>query len=311
LPLTPGHEVVGTVVEAGRNAVDWLERQVVVPTVIPCGYCHHCRSEPDRSCLHPLRVGCDTHGGFASHLVLPARGLCEIDAAELARSGVALADLAALPEAVMAPYEAIARSHLQAGEVAVIVGVGDIGGFGVQLAAVLDAYVIALDTSDEALERAAPLGADHAMNVRGLAPGAVCQALRDHARTRGLRSCCWKIFETSGTAAGQQIAFELMTEGSVLALVGPHGSEIVPVRLGRLAVLDADVLGVRVHAAEHLPSVLDLIVAGDVTLDPLVERRPLGTVNETLRELREDRRPRLRRPVLVPSKVATCAKVAV
>ena len=36
-PLTLGHEVSGTVVEAGAGAEDWLGRQVVVPAVTPCG----------------------------------------------------------------------------------------------------------------------------------------------------------------------------------------------------------------------------------------------------------------------------------
>ncbi len=299
LPLTLGHEVAGTVVLAGRRVTSWLARQVVVPAVIPCGACHHCRSKKDLSCIRPLRVGCDTDGGFASHLVLPARGLCAVDPSELASSGVALADLAVLAEAATAPYEAIARSRLHAGEVAVFVGAGDVGGFGIQIASVLDAHVIALDVSDAALERAAALGAAHTMNVRGRAPAAIRRALQEHARTGGLRACCWKIFETSGTAAGELLAFELLTEGSVLALVGQRSDEPVPVRLGQLAVLDATAHGLRVHATEHVLAALDLVMAGDVAIEPLIERRPLGTVNETLREL-YDGSP-LRRPILVPA----------
>jgi 6-hydroxycyclohex-1-ene-1-carbonyl-CoA dehydrogenase len=299
LPLALGHEIAGTVVDAGSGAAGWLNRQVVVPTLIPCNRCHHCRADDGGSCIRPLRVGCDTHGGFASHVVLPARGLCAVDSDELARSGIALADLAVLAEAATAPYEAITRSRLQAGEVAVVVGAGDTGGFAIQIAAVLDAYVIALDTDDRALERAAQLGAAHTMNLGGRDPASVRRALRDHARVHDLRGCCWKIFETSGTAAGELVAFELMTEGSVLALVGQRSDQVVPVRLGQLAALDATAHGLRVHAAEHVLAALDLIVAGDVAIEPLIERRPLGTVNETLQELCDG--SLLRRSILVPA----------
>lgn len=298
LPLALGHEVAGTVVDAGPDATTWLAHQVVVPTVIPCGRCEHCRAEDEQSCLRPLRVGCDTHGGFASHVVLPARGLCAVDSAELSRSGVALADLAVLAEAVSAPYQAITRSRLHAGEVAVIVGANDIGGFAVQIAAVLDAYVIALDSSDRALDRAGPLGAAWTMNVHRKPPADVRRAVLEHARARNLPACNWKIFECTDTVEGQQLAFELMTVGSVLSLVGQRCSDPVPVRLGQLAALDATAVGVSVHTAEHVLSALDLIVAGDIAIEPLVERRPLGAVNETLRELREG--TLLRRPILVP-----------
>ena len=41
-PLTLGHEVSGTVVEAGEGAEGWLGRDVVVPAVLPCGICPAC-----------------------------------------------------------------------------------------------------------------------------------------------------------------------------------------------------------------------------------------------------------------------------
>lgn len=299
MPLTLGHEIVGTVVDAGGGAADWLARDVVVPAAIPCDGCDHCRWDDERSCVHPLLVGRDTNGGFASHVVLPARGLCAIDSAELAHSGLALADLAVLAETVLSPYEAIARSGLHQGDVAVIVGAGDMGGFAVQIAALLDAYVVALDTNDAALERAALLGATHTMNVRGREPAFVRRSLYAHAHDQRWRDCCWKIFETSGTAAGQLLAFALMTEGSVLALVGDRCNEVVPVRLSELAALDATAQGVRGGLAEHVPAALELILAGDLRVQPLVEQRPLGAINEILREVREGQL--LRRPILVPN----------
>ena len=42
-PLTLGHEISGTVVEAGDGAKTWVGRRVLVPAVIPCGECAACR----------------------------------------------------------------------------------------------------------------------------------------------------------------------------------------------------------------------------------------------------------------------------
>src|SRR5690349_13633986 len=43
LPLALGHEISGTVVATGRGAEAWLDKAVIVPAVLPCGECDHCR----------------------------------------------------------------------------------------------------------------------------------------------------------------------------------------------------------------------------------------------------------------------------
>ena len=45
MPLTLGHEVAGTVIEAGPGAEEWVGRDVVVPAVIPCGTCDACHPQ--------------------------------------------------------------------------------------------------------------------------------------------------------------------------------------------------------------------------------------------------------------------------
>ena len=71
-PLALGHEVSGTVVAVGEGAAEWLDKHVVVPAVIPCGECAACRSGNDSVCPRQIFPGCDVHGGFASHLRIPA-----------------------------------------------------------------------------------------------------------------------------------------------------------------------------------------------------------------------------------------------
>ena len=77
-PLTLGHEVSGTVVEAGRARRSGSGKQVVVPAVTPCGKCEACLSGHGRICPKQIFPGSDVHGGFASHLRIPAVGLCPV-----------------------------------------------------------------------------------------------------------------------------------------------------------------------------------------------------------------------------------------
>src|SRR6476469_9032280 len=44
LPLILGHEIAGRVVDARTDATAWLDRDVIVPAVIPCGDCDACRA---------------------------------------------------------------------------------------------------------------------------------------------------------------------------------------------------------------------------------------------------------------------------
>ena len=71
-PLTLGHEVSGTVVEAGAGAEAWMNRDVVVPAVIPCGTCEACRAGRGSICPKQVFPGNDLDGGFGTHLRVPA-----------------------------------------------------------------------------------------------------------------------------------------------------------------------------------------------------------------------------------------------
>src|SRR5271167_2175346 len=157
LPLILGHEISGRVAAAGENSLGWLGQSVIVPAVIPCGECAACRSGRATICRKQFMPGNDGDGGFATHVLLPARGLCRVP--ESLPSGLTLEMLSVVADAVTTPYEAIRRSGLGPEDVAIIVGAGGVGGFGVQIAAALGAAVVAIDVDRERLELASQHGA--------------------------------------------------------------------------------------------------------------------------------------------------------
>jgi 6-hydroxycyclohex-1-ene-1-carbonyl-CoA dehydrogenase len=297
LPLVLGHEISGTVIDAGADVAEWMGRSVIVPAVIPCQDCRLCQRGRSSICRGQIFPGCDVDGGFASHVVVPARGLCSVDDDELARSGVELCDLAVLADAVATPYHAILRSGLAEGDVAIFVGVGGVGGFGVQIANALGAHVLAIDVDAGRLTRLTGFGAAHTIEVGDLGPKEIRTRVRAYVDERRLPDTCWKIFETSGTAGGQETAFSLLTFGAHLSLVG-YANTRVPVRLSNLMAFDATAQGCWGCPPEHYPGVLDLVLAGDVALAPFVQRRTMGQINDTLADLRAGRLSL--RPILIP-----------
>ncbi len=285
LPLILGHEISGRVIDAGERSMQWLGRSVIVPAVIPCGACEACRANRPTICRKQFMPGNDGDGGFASHVVVPARGLCAVP--DTLPKDITLPMLSVLADAISTPYEAIDRAHVGPDDVAVFVGVGGGGGFGVQIAAALGAYVVAIDISDMKLELASQHGASLTLNARTLTPKELKSSVRSVAR-KGL-----KIFETSGTAAGQQTAFNLLDYGAYLAIVG-FTPDKVELRLSNLMAFDATARGNWGCAPDKYPAALQLVLDGKVAIAPYVELHYL----EELPTLIDQHTPL--RPVLLP-----------
>jgi 6-hydroxycyclohex-1-ene-1-carbonyl-CoA dehydrogenase len=283
LPLTLGHEISGTVVAAGEGAESWVEKPVVVPAVIPCGTCRACRAGEGSICPDQIFPGNDVHGGFATHVRVPAIGLCpvpDLGDSSTNRAGLDLAALSVIADAVSTPYQALLRSGLGEGDLAVFVGAGGVGGFGVQLAASMGAHVVAIDVDAARLEALASCGAHLRLSASELDFRALKKAVKEFAAEHDVPTWRWRIFETSGTPAGQATAFGLLGKASFLGVVG-YTPKKVELRLSNLMALDATARGNWGCLPEHYPAIVELALQGDVKLEPFVERRPLSSINET------------------------------
>ena len=299
-PLTLGHEVSGTVVETAADTSSWMGRQVIVPAVIPCGRCRACAAGHGSICPRQIFPGCDVHGGFATHLVVPAQGLCplpELADKELNRFGLDLSSFSVVADAVSTPYQAIVRSGLKAGDLGVFVGVGGVGGFGVQIAAALGAHVAAIDVSEERLAMMAQHGASLTLRADQLDLKGLKGTLKNFAETHDIPTYRQKIFETSGTPQGQATAFGLLGHGGYLSIVG-FTAQKIELRLSNLMAMDAMAQGNWGCLPEHYPAVVDLILSGKVALAPFIERRPLSSINEMFPLIHQ--RKISRRVILVP-----------
>ncbi|MBK8104574.1 MAG: 6-hydroxycyclohex-1-ene-1-carbonyl-CoA dehydrogenase [Betaproteobacteria bacterium] len=298
LPLTLGHEISGHVVAAGEGAAAWMGRAVIVPAVLPCGECDLCRRGLATICRAQKMPGNDIQGGFGSHIVVPARGLCPVDEARLAAAGLTLPQVSIVADALTTPYQAVRRAGVAPGDVAVVVGVGGVGGYCVQVARAFGAEVVAIDVDARKLDAiVADGGAALGLNAREHDAKALKKAVADFAKQRGLRATEWKIFECSGSAAGQTTAFNLLVHGATLSVVG-FTMDKVEVRLSNLMAFDARALGNWGCPPEFYPAALDLVLDGKVLLAPFVETHPLAEINAVFHAVHQ--REITRRAVMVP-----------
>ncbi len=298
LPLTLGHEISGHVVDAGANALSWIGRAVIVPAVIPCGHCDVCRRGKATICPNQKMPGNDIHGGFATHIIVPAHGLCDVDERRLLSVGIDLADLSVIADAVTTPYQAVVQAGVSEGDLVVVNGVGGVGGYAAQVATAFGGTVVAVDVNDEKLKTIAGKGAALTLNARGMTPRDLKGAIARFAQERSLRQTEWIIFECSGTRIGQETAFSLLNSGGTLCVVG-FTMDKVEIRLSNLMAYHARAIGNWGCPPELYPKALELVLSGRVKVTPFVEKHPLSEINQVFEaahvgELR-------RRAVLVPT----------
>lgn len=298
LPLALGHEISGHVVATGPGAEGWQGRAVIVPAVIPCGTCDACKRGKSTICPNQKMPGNDIHGGFASHVVTPAQGLCPVDETKLAALGMELADVSVIADALTTPYQAAVQAGVGAGDLAIVIGSGGVGGYAVQVANAMGAAVVAIDVSQAKLDSVAEYGASLTLNAREMDGRALKKAIGGFAAERGLRSTEWIIFECSGTGAGQLTAYGLLNHGATLCVVG-FTMDRVEVRLSNLMAFHARALGNWGCATELYPQALDLVLEGRVKVAPFVEKHPLADIGRVFEAAHAGELER--RAVLVPN----------
>ncbi|OFY66170.1 MAG: 6-hydroxycyclohex-1-ene-1-carbonyl-CoA dehydrogenase, partial [Bacteroidetes bacterium RIFCSPLOWO2_02_FULL_36_8] len=292
LPLTLGHEISGIVVKGNS---DWLGKKVIVPAVLPCGDCWFCRNNRSNVCRNQKMPGNDFHGGFASHVVVPAKFLCPVPENMLSQNS--LEQLCVIADAVSTPFQVVKKSEIENGDTAIVIGTGGIGIYAVQILKAEGARVIALDIDAEKLENAKSAGADGTLMINGLDVKTIKDKIKQLVKEYKSREVAWKIFEMSGTRAGQELAFSLITFGSVLSVVGftPDKNEV---RLSNLMAFDAKLIGTWGCRAELYPEVLELVSKGKIKISPFVEFFNMSTINEVLKNTLEHKYKK--RSILIP-----------
>lgn len=280
LPLTLGHEGVGTVEALGAGAEGFaVGDAVAVYGPWGCGACFMCAQGKENYCLRADELGIRPPG-------LGAPGaIAEYMVVDSPRHLVPLGDLdpvraAPLTDAGLTPYHAVKRSlpKLVPGSTAVVIGTGGLGHVAIQLLrAMTAARVVALDVTEEKLALARAVGAHETV----LSDASAAAAVRELTGGRGAEV----VLDFVGapptvTSAGAMAA----VEGDV-TIVGLGGGAL-PVGFGSPAY-EVSVASPYWGTRAELIEVLDLARAGAV--DVHVETYALDDAPKAYERLHEGR----------------------
>ena len=163
IPHILGADGAGVVAEVGAEVANVKAGDAVC--LYPpsgCGRCEFCLTDRDFMCIRLRALGERLEGTYAQYVQLPAQNCFPIP------TGFSFEEAAAFPLVFITLWRMlITNAKLKPGETVLIVGIGGgVASASLQVAKKLGAHVIVTSGSDEKLERARILGADHGINHR-------------------------------------------------------------------------------------------------------------------------------------------------
>ncbi|QUJ66400.1 alcohol dehydrogenase AdhP [Photobacterium sp. GJ3] len=264
MPLVPGHEGVGEIVQVGseihhlkigdRVGVPWLYSA--------CGHCDYCLSGQETLCLDQHNAGYSVDGGYAEYclahgeyVVKVPDGLSSVDAAPLFCAGVTT-------------YKALKVTDVKPGQWVAIIGVGGLGHLAVQYAKAMGMNVIAVDTGAEKMALAKELGATHCIDFMKEKPSEAIQRL-----VGGVHG----VVCTAVSKPAFEEAYRSVRRGGSCVLVGLPPDEM-PIPIFDTVLNGIKVIGSIVGTRKDLQECLQFAAEGKVRA--ITEVKALEEINE-------------------------------
>jgi alcohol dehydrogenase len=156
-PITPGHEIAGTVAELGDGVEDFAvgDRVEVGWFGGNCNRCNPCRKGRFMQCERLQVPGLQYPGGYAESVVVPATALARIP------DGLSFAEAAPLGCAGVTVFNGLRSTKAKAGDLVAVLGVGGLGHLGVQFARAMGFETVAIARGAGKAADAKELGAHH------------------------------------------------------------------------------------------------------------------------------------------------------
>ena len=272
-PVTPGHEIVGTVEDIG-NTVSGIEKgdQVLVYPWIGCGECPACKVKNENLCDAPKSMGVFQDGGYSDYSLIPSfKYLAKLDGVDPdAATSLACSGLTA--------FTAIKKANQNSPEFLVIVGAGGLGLMGVQIAkAITDAKIICVDLDDQKLNIAKEMGADYVVNSKD---PETSQKIMSICNDKGADS----VVDFVNAPPTVKLGFAILRKRGNLVLVGLFGGSL-EVSLVTIPLKSLTIQGAYTGKYDDMVELLALARKG--ILNPVISKRySLDDANTALEDLK-------------------------
>lgn len=251
-PALFGHELAGTVVEAGEGVTGFAPGdRVVALNSAPCGNCYFCKRDQENLCDDLLF----NNGAYAEFIRVPAR--------IVAKNTLHIPDHvplehAALTEPLACAVHGFEDSHPRPGDTVAIIGGGPLGLMMLHVAALAGCEVIAIVKHDAQVEAAKQLGATHVVQATSIRKAIqLTRALTP--KDRGVDIA----IEAVGVPEAWQEAVDLVRKGGTVNFFGGCAAGThVTLDTNRIHYSDITLRATFHHTPAICRKALDLIAGG-------------------------------------------------
>ena len=261
--VTPGHEVVGEVLEIGADAGDGFavgDRVGIAWLRHTCGVCTYCRRGDENLCAQSRYTGWDADGGYAEFATVPAAFAHHLP------SGYTDSELAPLLCAGIIGYRSLLRAQLPTGGRLGIYGFGGSAHITAQVALAQGAEVHVMTRGERARELALALGAASAQGAADPPPVPLDAAI---------------LFAPVGDLVLPACA--ALDRGGTLAIAGIHLSDIPALNYQRHLFQERQIRSVTSNTRADARQFLEF--AGRHRIEVTTPEYPLGQADRALSDL--------------------------
>jgi len=259
LPHVNGCEVTGTVeaLGAGVQGRSAGERVTVFPG-FSCGACEFCLRGERTVCLRYGYLGAHKDGGYAELVKAPAANVLPLPPSISFENG------AAVPLAMLTSWHAlVAQAQLQPGQTVLVQAAGSgVGSAAIQIARLIGARVMTTVGSDDKIDFARGLGAEHVVNYR-------TQDFVEEARKWTGKRGVDVVVEHIGGETFERSSYALARLGTLVS-IGSHDTHWGRLDLRHVYSKNLKVVGTNLGSIVELRTVLDYVASGRLT--PVIDR---------------------------------------
>ncbi len=284
-PVTLGHEIAGTIAEAGKSSVGFSPGQrVALAPAIPCGRCSYCRRGIQTMCDDLRSTGYETDGGFAEFMVVPAAALAAACLNEIP-SNLSFEE-ATLAEPLACAINGQELLGVGMGDTVVVMGAGPLGCLHAELARAKGARkVILVEVQERRLELARKFSVDVLLDAAKENIEA-----RVFEETDGMGASIVIVAAPSSQAQAQALCLAAK-QGRISFFGGlPKDSPMVTVNANLLHYRELAIFGAYGSKPRHNRLALDLLASGRVRAAELISMvLPLERVREGIDAMADGR----------------------
>lgn len=277
-PIAPGHEFSGQIEMVGPDVAGWeVGQRVTAEPSLVCGECENCKSGKYNICEKLKVIGCQSDGGFAEYLVVPAKKLVELPDNLTWEQG-------SFVEPLAVGVHALRQVPIDKNTRLLILGSGTIGLMNLLVAHAWGLTDITMTDSVSAkLDMALEFGAKYVVNVRETRLTDFCKTTFGSERAFDVAVECVGIGNTVRDGL-----FTLKKGGAMLVVgVFPHE---VPVNMGLVQDRELKLVGSLMYRMEDFVEARDLIASGRAPVTPLISARyPLTDIALAMETIDKER----------------------